>query len=336
MELRGALPPPDATAKRALLVGHFSTVGDIECLEFIKRVLSEARIEYDIAAFRADVRRAIPGAISPQAAKPNSYSHLLVVCGPYSREHFEKNHFEIERYTHCNRIGLNVTMVDPLTRWNPFDVLIERDLDSAHRPDLTFLMGAESAILLGRCVIEKQPEYGQRQRHAAVIKSITDLTERRKLPAIDIDTRWPTASTSLNGYLASGATNALISRVNVLVTNRLHGLVFAIRNGVPALAIDAVAGGDKVTAQARTLQWPICLQSNEITPNAMDEALEWCLTQEAKAAARHSRDRALALLSDMEQQISSALMRPAARENTPPIYSRGWHALKRILPGSSN
>lgn len=314
-----------APGKRALLVGHFSTVGDIECLEFVKRILTEARIEYDIAAFRADVQRALPGAISPRAAQPNSYSHLLVVCGPYWREFFEKNHFEMERYAHCVRIGLNVTMVEPLTSWNPFDVLLERDSDSAHRPDLTFLMRSESTVLLGRCVIEEQPEYGQRQRHAAVISSINELIDRRKLPAVEIDTRWPTGSTS------AADTNALISRVDVLVTNRLHGLVFAIRNGVPALAVDAVAGGDKVTAQARILQWPICLQSNEITSDAMDAALEWCLTQQARDAAKHSRDRARALLSDMEQRISSALTRPITRDNITATYPRRWQTLITTL-----
>ena len=104
----------------------------------------------------------------------------------------------MERYAHCVRIGLNVTMVEPAySLESRLMCCSARDSDSAHRPDLTFLMDAESIVLLGRCVIEEQPEYGQRQRHAAVISSITDLIDRRKLPAIDIDTRWPTGSTSL-------------------------------------------------------------------------------------------------------------------------------------------
>jgi exopolysaccharide biosynthesis predicted pyruvyltransferase EpsI len=40
---------------------------------------------------------------------------------------------------------------------------------------------------------------------------------------------------------------SLVPRLEVVVTTRLHGLVLALPAGVPALAIDPVAGGGKVT-----------------------------------------------------------------------------------------
>lgn len=124
------------TARRALLLGHFSTMGDIECLEVAKGWLSEAGIPFDISAYSRTVRAAIPGAIDCRHAEPLRYSHLLVVCGPCWPHIFKNNGFDIERYAHCQRIGVNLTMIEPLAKWNPFDALIKRDSDAAARPDL--------------------------------------------------------------------------------------------------------------------------------------------------------------------------------------------------------
>jgi polysaccharide pyruvyl transferase WcaK-like protein len=43
----------------------------------------------------------------------------------------------------------------------------------------------------------------------------------------------------------------VISRLDLVITMRMHGLVLALKHGVPALAVDPVAGGAKVTAQAQ-------------------------------------------------------------------------------------
>jgi hypothetical protein len=45
---------------------------------------------------------------------------------------------------------------------------------------------------------------------------------------------------------------------------RLHGLVFALRSGVPALAIDPVPGGAKVSSQAAAVGWLASLRPDEL------------------------------------------------------------------------
>src|SRR6185437_3274852 len=174
--------------QRALLLGHFSTVGDIQCLELVGRCLANAGLGYDVAAFGADVRGALRDSISPDMAEPHSYTHLIVVCGPCWPRLLQKHNFDIDQYRHCKRIGINLTMVEPLSQWNPFDALIERDSDAAARPDLAFMVKTESIAVLGRCLIRTQEEYGIRQKHSKVVDSINDLIERRRLPVIDIDT----------------------------------------------------------------------------------------------------------------------------------------------------
>jgi hypothetical protein len=327
---------PHSVQQRALLLGHFSTVGDIQCLEFVRRCLANAGLGYDIAAFGADVRSELKSSISPAMAEPRSYTHLIIVCGPCWPGLLQNHNFDIDQYRHCKRIGINLTMVEPLARWNPFDVLLERDSDAATRPDLTFMVGTEKLPVLGRCLIKHQHEYGARQRHSKVIGSINDFIERRGLPVFDIDTRWPRASNA-SGIASPAGVSALVGVVDTLITNRLHGLVFALRNGVPVIAVDSVAGGDKVSAQARTLEWPVCLQADEATPEAMDAALNWCLTSDARAAVLHSRERAQRLLDGIELQISKMLapvnheMTISSNEFTHPETS-GYFPFRSVPP----
>lgn len=291
--------------KRALLIGAFSTVGDLECLEYVKRFLTEKGCDFDIAPLGSKVRSAIAGAIAPSSANPQSYSHLFVICGPCWPEVLQKKGVHLDEYAHCIRIGVNLTMLRPTSSWNPFDALFERDSDARSRPDLTFLMGEKHIPVVGRCVIERQGEYRERQRHEQALAAINGVISRHGLPVIEIDTRWPKAL-HVSESAACDGISALIRRTDVLITNRLHGLVFAIKNEVPVLAIDAVSGGDKVSAQARRIDWPICLSAEEASPSAMDAALKWCLTEDARQAARISHERAVALLGNMKDDLSKA------------------------------
>ena len=43
---------------------------------------------------------------------------------------------------------------------------------------------------------------------------------------------------------------SLLRRLDAVVSSRLHGMVLALKNGVPVVALDPVDGGAKVAAQA--------------------------------------------------------------------------------------
>ncbi len=329
--MTGFYEPESTGLRRALLVGAFSTVGDLECLEFVKQFLNEKGCAFDIAPFGSRVRGAISGAIAPGEANPERYSHLFVICGPCWPEPLKKKGIILDRYAHCVRIGVNLTMLKSISEWNPFHALFERDSDAASRPDLTFLVEEKSVPVLGRCVIERQGEYGDRQRHDQALAAINGLISRHQLPVIEIDTRWPQAS-NVSESAACDGISALMRRTDVLVTNRLHGLVFAIKNGVPVIAVDAVAGGDKVTAQARSIEWPIYLAAERASPDAMDAALKWCLTSEAREAAQKARAHAIQLLEGMKREMSDAFYLKPPPGNEPPELNRSiWHSFLRAI-----
>ena len=93
-------------------------------------------------------------------------------------------------------------------------------------------------------------------------------------------------------------------------------------------AIDAVAGGAKVTTQARALDWPLCLSAEETTPEALNASLDWCLSEEARDLAVSCRQRALELLSGIEDEIAAGLAKPITREAQAAAHrSKGWREL---------
>ena len=64
------------------------------------------------------------------------------------------------------------------------------------------------------------------------------------------------------------------------------------------LAVDPVAGGGKVTAQARAWDWPAVVGADELDPGRLDEQLRWCLSPAGRAAAE---ERAAMVPSGFEQ-----------------------------------
>ena len=290
--------------KRALLTGHFSTVGDIESLTVVQSWLRDLGIAYDIAPFAESVRAAMPGACDLARVDPSRYDCLIMICGPVWREQLEQVGFDFARFQHCARIGVNLTMVAPAREWNPFDLLLERDSDRRARPDLTFFADTPQVPVVGRCLVHRQSSYAGRERHDQAQLAFEALSRRHNFAVVDLDTRWYRAKNSLK--TPSHFLSAL-QRVDLLLTNRLHGMVYAIKAGVPVIAIDAIAGGAKVSAQAQVIGWPQCIPIEEATVERLDTAVGWCLSPLGRAAAKACRRRAGDALHDVKRQLMAAL-----------------------------
>ena len=296
------------SARQALLFGHFSTVGDIESLELVSNWLDGIGKRYDILPFAPSVQSAMPGTLAPDAIRPESYDVLVVICGPVWKAQFEKLGLDLARFAHCRRIGINLTMVEPIDVWNPYDLLLERDSDRLTRPDLTLLADTPTAAVVGRCLVKNQTSYEGRQRHGDAAALVDRLIAARDLAAIDIDTRWYREK---NGLKSPAHVFSLLKRLDLLLTNRLHGMVYALKAGLPVVAIDAIEGGAKLTAQAQVLGWPACVPIEEATIERLEAAVDWCMTQEARAQAAACRKDALPALEEVKERFLAAVTRPA-------------------------
>lgn len=295
-------PDRSVVGRRALVTGWFSihrgaTAGDLLALEVVRDWLVGAGWPHDVA-----LAPPWTGGVDWQTLDPAAYSHVLVVCGPAAPG--LKIAKLIERFAGRRLIGVNLSMLRPLEEWNPFDDVVERDSARARRPDLAFVAPRSPVPVVGRVLAHTQGEYPE-PRHEAVHAAIDRLLTASGAAIVPVDTRMPPKT---KGPLRTAAqVQAVIARLDAVVTTRLHGLVLALSSGVPALAIDPIAGGAKVRAQAEVVGWPAVL-----TPEQLDEAtaagwLDWCLGEEARQAAGRCAAFAAAEVERVRGEVLAAL-----------------------------
>jgi hypothetical protein len=62
-------------------------------------------------------------------------------------------------------------------------------------------------------------------------------------------------------------------------------MVLALKNGVPAMAVDPIAGGAKITRQAQVLGWPHVLAAELDNLDEYRTVFRTCLSGEARELA---------------------------------------------------
>lgn len=272
---KSARPVSSPVTPRALVAGHFSfpggraTFGDVEAMEVVCAWLAEAGIPYEVASNGED------GVSGPRllALDPSRYSIFIFVCGPWYPQ--KKTHaWLLKQFGHCLKIGLNLTIAEPGLAG--FDALLARDNPQEHRADLAFARQPERLPVVGVLLVERQAAYGSRQRHLYVKKVFEEYLSSGKVVPLHFDT---VIYDNRAGLKSGAAFESLLHKVDVLITNRLHGLVLGLKNNVPVVAVDSVAGGGKVSAQANALGWPVLIPVEELSVEKLDETVQNCLSQ---------------------------------------------------------
>jgi hypothetical protein len=279
---------------RALVCGWFSfepmgaTAGDLQARAVACRWLEEAGVAHDVAC--APV---FATGVDWRTADPRAYTHLLFVCGPFDPDRPPVAEL-LERFSGTWLIGLDISLERSPAEGDPFAVLFERDSPRGGAPDLAFVAAPARVPVAGVILVPHQREYGERARHADAEALIDRGLRPRALARVDLDTALTNEpSTRDTASLRNPAeVESLIARVDVVVTTRLHGLVLALKAGVPAVAVDPVAGGAKVAHQARRIGWPHARAADEADERWLGAALEDCLRPDAGERARAVAARA--------------------------------------------
>jgi hypothetical protein len=268
---------------RVLLTGWASflhgeaTAGDVLSLRTAEAALAAARIDHRVAwspRFR-------PGTLHLPDAPPEDYTHLVFVCGPVHGPQIRSLH---ERYAACRRVAAGVSVPDPADpAVTGFHRVLPRDGGAAAEPDLSLAATVSPAPVVGVVLAPHQPEYGGAGRHREVHDALTGWVAGLDCARVPLDTRlahedWQRCGTP-DQFVA------LLSRMDVVVTTRLHGLVLGLKAGVPVVAVDPVAGGGKVSAQAEALGWPVVAAEDVRDTALLDARLKWCLSPEGRGAA---------------------------------------------------
>jgi polysaccharide pyruvyl transferase WcaK-like protein len=101
--------------------------------------------------------------------------------------------------------------------------------------------------------------------------------------------------------------------MDVVITSRLHGLVFSLKNGIPVVAIDPVAGGAKITAQAKAVGWPLVFDGSNITVEELRNAVNCCLNGTMQDALMRIRTDVAGKLNLMKREFQQMLLKPALK-----------------------
>ena len=268
---------------KILIAGWFSfevmgaTAGDLLCKDILCDWFDKEKIPYDVALSPPFV-----GGVRWEKTTPQDYTHVVFTCGPFGNG-YPVTEF-LDHFKGCRLIGINLSMLQSLDEWNPFDLLLERDSSRTCNPDLTFLSTAKKVPIVGLVLVEPQKEYGKRARHQEANKTIKNLLEKQLCAIVPIDTRLDVPNKG--GLRTPEEIESLISRMDLVITTRLHGMVLALKNDVPVLAVDAIEGGAKIAKQAKVIGWPNIIIIDNLNEKSILEGYEYCLTKECAVKIR--------------------------------------------------
>lgn len=291
---------------KVLVTGWFSfvhgeaTAGDLLARDVACEWIELAGRPYDVA-----LSPAFDAGVEWWTVDPAEYSDVVFVCGPAKGKQIDGL---ARRFSSCRLIGLDVSVFDPSEGGHPFDVLFERDSSVKSRPDISFVAPPEAVPVVGLIHSHPQPEYGERAMHDAAHKVIRKVLYARRIAVVPFDTRVdPRPEGFPEVFHTPAEVEAVTARMDVVVTTRMHGMVHALKAGVPAVVVDPISGGAKVRSQAEAVGWPAYLTADELSEEALHEALDFCLTPEARTTARSCAERAAELLRQEKSEFVAAL-----------------------------
>ncbi|MBB4689143.1 polysaccharide pyruvyl transferase family protein [Amycolatopsis jiangsuensis] len=252
-----------------------ASAGDVLSLHAVSDTLTEAGIAH-VTAWSPGF---LPGEPSLDDCPPEDFTHLVFACGPLHGDQVRELH---ERYAGCARIAVGVSVPDPADpAATGFDAVFPRDDGDARSADLSLAGRVGSPPVVAVVLAPDQPEYGDARRHSAVHDTLTEWLRSVDCGRIPLDTRL--ATDDWRHCATPDQFVAVLSRVDVVVSTRLHGLVLGLKAGIPVLAVDPIAGGGKVSAQGAVLDWPVLPADS--TPDDLTARLDWCCCAEARARA---------------------------------------------------
>jgi hypothetical protein len=259
-----------------------ATAGDVLSMRRVSHALSEAEIPWRSAwspVFR-------PGELTLEDADPAEFTHLVFACGPAHGSQVRSLH---RKFAACRRIAIGVSVIDdedPAV--TGFHHVLPRDGGPSSTVDLSATAALTEMPVTGVILAPGQSEYGDRRRRDQVHRTMTGWLKDKDCAPVPLDTRLDSSDWRNCGTPDQFV--AILRRLDLVVSTRLHGLVLALRAGRPVLAVDPVASGGKVSAQAAVWGWPALLRPEELCgPRgraSFEHWWDWCLSAQGARRAR--------------------------------------------------
>lgn len=288
-----------------LIAGWFSfkgmgaTAGDLISREIVCSWMREAGISFDIALVEPF---SLEGGVDWRKIDAERYSHVVFVCGPFGNG-WPLTEF-LSAFSNAKLIGVNLSLLQPLDDWNPFHLLFARDSSRVSHPDISFQGKPADLPVIGVILVHKQKEYGKRALHERAEAIINDFISHTEAAVVHIDTAIP----DNKGQLRTPAeVEALIKKMDLVITTRLHGVVLALKNEIPVIPIDPIAGGAKITQQVITIGWPILFNAESLCINSLLAAYKFSLTPGARLQAKNVAEKSIFEVEKIHQAFVKEL-----------------------------
>jgi hypothetical protein len=286
-------------SKRAIIVGHFSfpgsrgTFGDIEASEIVCDWLEESNIEFDVASNFEDGINGVDISLIDET----KYGIFIFVCGPWYADGKIQSTL-LKKFNHCLKIGVNLTTFEE--GLSGFDYLLSRDNFQEKNADIAFAKVTKKIPVVGIILVDRQKIYGIKQRHQYIRFVITEYLKKGDIAPIWLDTN---ANLNIMKISNKDQFESIISRTDLVVTNRLHGVVLSLKNAIPVIAIDPVVGGGKVTAQVKALGWPILIPAEEFSEDKLHQTISYCLSNNLQEALLKSQQQAFQSIEETKNKF---------------------------------
>lgn len=258
--------------KQIALCGYHSlpygtnTAGDILVLQEVISCLSSIGYKCDIIT--SDLINLI---------NPLDYEAMIFICGPLVDTPLITN--LVNLFKDIKRIAVNVSILDNMQYMsNYFDVVIQRDSIDCVRFDLALGSPVNRTPVAGVILVGIQREY-ETCKHDLARNLVLDSLASIGVAPIMIDTKLPNNEYGLSSV---EQIESVISKMDIVVTTRLHGAVLSIRNNVPFIAIDQIVPEGKVTRQLRAIGWKQWFHIESLDVETLSSAILYLLSDEGR------------------------------------------------------
>lgn len=267
--------------RHVVICGYFSlkyktnTAGDLIVLSVLKTWLESLEYTYDIVADTS-----IPNEITIpiEMVNLNKYNAMIFVCGPLAD--FELLQHFVQHFDGIKKIAINVSIVNENSKiLELFDYIFPRDSKLTTNYDMSIEKRIDKRVpVVGLIYVGPQSEYSE-QKHLHVEKIVSNVLEEKEIAIVRIDTKLP-----YNEYDLKSISEiiSVISKMDFVITTRLHGSILSLKAHVPFISIDPISAGEKVTRQIEKVGWPFIINVDNLTKDALEKMIGQVLLPETK------------------------------------------------------
>lgn len=267
--------------KRVIICGYFSlqyrtnTAGDLIVLSVLLEWLDSLDYSYDVVT---DFPISTVNAVSLDSIDIEEYDAMIFVCGPLAD--FESLISFVKRFNGIKKIAINVSVVDEKIKIvELFDYILPRDTTYLVNFDMAIEKRINSfAPVVGLIFVGPQKEYSL-QQHSKVEEIVFATLNQLNLPYVRIDTKLPYNE---YGLKSEKEIISVISKMDLVITTRLHGSILSLKSHVPFITIDPISMGAKVTRQLTKIEWPLTIGVDSLTTERLEQLIRKAIQPETK------------------------------------------------------